>query len=271
MGERYPDDCRRIPACRRQANAAAAGAHAAPTGTLTVSAPVRFGRLCVLPVPMAFLERHPKLDGRTPFVDRTATLIGEGIDLAVRIGHLPDPGYVARTVGAIRREVSAAPGFLRRHGFRRRRAACRAIASSIRRRPGPAVNGGSGSGRDRGGRVGRRPGARAVLPDRRAAASLQAVLAEFEGTPPPVQVAYAERRHAPATIRGFRPISHALAAPPPPDDGGATGAPVAGCAMRCGARGRQRVSSCVRTGCSRSWLGASCGTTTIPSRQSGGA
>ncbi|WLE63742.1 hypothetical protein GIY62_26120 [Burkholderia plantarii] len=109
----------------------AAGAHAAPTGTLTVSAPVRFGRLCVLPVPMAFLERHPKLDGRTPFVDRTATLIGEGIDLAVRIGHLPDPGYVARTVGAIRREVSAAPGFLRRHGFRRRRAACRAIASSI--------------------------------------------------------------------------------------------------------------------------------------------
>jgi DNA-binding transcriptional LysR family regulator len=115
-GGRYLEDCRRILAEVRQAEAAASGSFSAPVGTLTVSAPVLFGRLHVMPILTAYLDRHPKVSGQTLFVDRMTSLVEEGIDVAVRIGHLADAGYVATKVGSVRRIVCGAPDYLRQHG-----------------------------------------------------------------------------------------------------------------------------------------------------------
>ncbi len=115
-GERYLEDCRRILAEILQAEAAAAGSYAAPVGTLTVSAPVLFGRMHIMPILTCFLDRHPKVTGQALFVDRMTNLVEEGIDVAVRIGNLADAGYAATRVGSVRRVVCGAPEYLRQHG-----------------------------------------------------------------------------------------------------------------------------------------------------------
>src|SRR5262249_47365543 len=71
-------------------------------GELAITAPVVFGRLHVLPVLVEFLERYPRVDARLLLVDRTVDLTEEGLDVAVRIGALPDSALVASRVGALR-------------------------------------------------------------------------------------------------------------------------------------------------------------------------
>jgi DNA-binding transcriptional LysR family regulator len=115
-GTRYYEDCRKILADIDEAEAAAAGSYATPTGTLAVSAPVLFGELHVLPIVTAYLDRHPAITVRTLFVDRIVNLIDEGIDVAVRIGHLPDSSLHAVPVGHVRRILCASPGYLRAKG-----------------------------------------------------------------------------------------------------------------------------------------------------------
>ncbi|CAO4182038.1 LysR family transcriptional regulator [Methylorubrum extorquens] len=115
-GGRYLEDCRRILAEIAEAEAAAAGSTATPTGVLTLTAPVQFGRLYVLPVVTDYLARHPAVAVRALFLDRIVNLIEEGIDVGVRIGHLADSGLTATRVGSVRRVVCAAPGYLERHG-----------------------------------------------------------------------------------------------------------------------------------------------------------
>lgn len=116
VGQRYLEDCRRILAELQQAEAAAAGSYLAPVGTLTVSAPVLFGRMHVMPILSAFLERHPKVTGRALFVDRMTNLVDEGIDVAVRIGHLPDASYAATRVGSMRQVVCGTPAYFNQRG-----------------------------------------------------------------------------------------------------------------------------------------------------------
>lgn len=115
-GAQYLEDCRRILAEIEEAEAAAAGSYLKPSGTLAVSAPVLFGQLHVLPILNAYIDRFPEVTVRTLFVDRIINLVEEGIDAAVRIAHLPDAGYAAIRVGAVRRVVCAAPEYLARHG-----------------------------------------------------------------------------------------------------------------------------------------------------------
>jgi len=115
-GGRYLEDCRRILADLEEAEAAAAGSYVRPTGTLTVTAPMLFGQHHVMPVLLEFLEAHPRVDARLLLLDRIAGLLEEGIDVAVRIGHLPDSGLRAVKVGTVRRVVCASPDYLRRAG-----------------------------------------------------------------------------------------------------------------------------------------------------------
>ena len=115
-GGRYLEDCRRILAEIEEAEAAAAGAGATPSGTLTVTAPVQFGRLYVLPVVTEHLARHPAVSTRALFLDRVINMVEEGVDVGVRIGHLADSGLVAIRVGSVRRVLCAAPDYLDRHG-----------------------------------------------------------------------------------------------------------------------------------------------------------
>jgi DNA-binding transcriptional LysR family regulator len=118
-GSRYFEDCRRILADISEAEAAAAGAHATPTGTLIVTASVLFGQMYVLPILTDFLSAYPAMVVRTLFVDRVTNIVDEGIDVAVRIGHLPDSGYSATRVGAVRRVICGAPAYFAQHGVPR--------------------------------------------------------------------------------------------------------------------------------------------------------
>ena len=90
----------------------AAGEYANPRGTLMITAPIVFGRLRVVPVVADFLDLHPAIDVRLLLGDRIVNLLEDHIDLALRIGDLPDSALVATQVGMIRRVVCASPAYL---------------------------------------------------------------------------------------------------------------------------------------------------------------
>ena len=96
------------------------GERTRPSGRLVVSAPVGFGRLHVSPVMSAYLKRYPEVSAELRLSDRMINLVEDGVDLAVRIGHLADSTLVARHVGEMRRIVVASPGYLKRAASRRR-------------------------------------------------------------------------------------------------------------------------------------------------------
>jgi DNA-binding transcriptional LysR family regulator len=115
-GREYLTACREILDRVDDADRAAAGVHAKPRGELVVAAPLVFGRVHVLPVIADYLDQHPDVTVRLVLSDRNANLLEEHVDVAVRIGALPDSGLTARPVGAITRLVCASPGYLKRHG-----------------------------------------------------------------------------------------------------------------------------------------------------------
>jgi DNA-binding transcriptional LysR family regulator len=115
-GTGYADDCRRILAELDEADGAAAGTHAAPRGRLTVTAPVNFGRMYVLPIVHRYLVQFAMVDVTCWFVDRVVNLVDEGVDLAVRIGDLPASSLQAVPVGRVRQVLCASPGYLARQG-----------------------------------------------------------------------------------------------------------------------------------------------------------
>ena len=100
----------------RRPEAAAEGERTRPGGRLAVSAPNGFGRLHVSPVVSAYLARYPEVSVDLRLSDRMINLVEEGVDLAVRIGHLPDSTLVARHVGEMRRIVVASKDYLQRRG-----------------------------------------------------------------------------------------------------------------------------------------------------------
>ena len=119
-GARFAEDCRRILAEIDEAETAATGTHATPRGTLTLTAPVLFGQLYVTPILVSYLQRFPEVDAECLFVDRVVNVVEEGIDVAVRIGELPDSSLQAVRVGRVRRVLVASPAYLQAHGVPRR-------------------------------------------------------------------------------------------------------------------------------------------------------
>jgi len=103
------------------AEAQLSGTKGEPQGELAITAPVVFGRLHVLALVSEFLSRYPRIDVRMLLLDRPVDLIEEGIDIAVRIGHLPDSMLIATRVGAVRQIVCASPAYLAAHGKPERR------------------------------------------------------------------------------------------------------------------------------------------------------
>ncbi|WP_371928488.1 LysR family transcriptional regulator [Pseudomonas sp. SLFW] len=99
-----------------EAERTAAGEFVAPRGELVISAPLLFGRLHVLPVVADFLGLFPEINVRLDLRDRNVDLLDDQIDMAVRIGHLPDSGMIATRVGAVRGVICASPKLLAEHG-----------------------------------------------------------------------------------------------------------------------------------------------------------
>jgi DNA-binding transcriptional LysR family regulator len=120
VGARYLERARRILADIEEAESAAEGESARPSGQLVVSAPLGFGRLHVSPVMSAYLKRYREVSGELRLEDRMVSLVEDGIDLAVRIGDLADSSLVARQVGEMRRIVVASPAYLKARGEPRR-------------------------------------------------------------------------------------------------------------------------------------------------------
>lgn len=118
-GAHYFEDCRRILSDIAEAEASAAGSFARPSGLLTVTAPALFGQMYVLPVLLEYLDAHPTVTARTFFIDRPVNMVEEGVDVAVRIGHLPDSGFTAIQVGSVRRVVCGSPDYFAKHGIPR--------------------------------------------------------------------------------------------------------------------------------------------------------
>lgn len=91
-------------------------AEAQLTGLLRITSPVQFGRKHVAPVVMSFLDRYPQIQIDMQLNDRNLELIDEGLDVAVRIGHLQDSSKVARKLGEVTRITVASPAYLAQHG-----------------------------------------------------------------------------------------------------------------------------------------------------------
>lgn len=118
-GRRYLDDSRAILSSIEEANETAAGVNSAPKGNLSVTSPVLFGKTFVMPGIVRYLKTYPEVEVSALFLDRVVNLVEEGIDVAVRIGHLPDSSLKALRVGQVRRVLCASPEYLAKHGVPR--------------------------------------------------------------------------------------------------------------------------------------------------------
>ena len=115
-GAVYVASARRILDQVDEAERAAAGEFHAPRGELILTAPVLFGRLHILPIAVDFLAAYPEINVRLLLSDRNLHLIEDHVDMAVRIGPLPDSGMIATRVGAVRMVACASPQLLAQHG-----------------------------------------------------------------------------------------------------------------------------------------------------------
>ena len=115
-GDRYVIACRRVLADLDEADLLAAGDGATPRGLLTISAPPIYGEEVLRPILDDFLDLHPHLAARLLLQDHAVSLVDEGVDVALRIGRLPDSSLIATRIGAdVRRVVVASPAYLAAH------------------------------------------------------------------------------------------------------------------------------------------------------------
>ncbi|TDF86193.1 LysR family transcriptional regulator [Pseudomonas sp. H9] len=115
-GRRYVEDCKRILLDLQEAEELASGSSVRARGNLTVTAPVMFGELYMIPLITEYLADHPQVSINAMLVDRLVSMVDEGLDVAIRIGPLADTGLHAVKVGQIRPVICAAPSFLDRVG-----------------------------------------------------------------------------------------------------------------------------------------------------------
>jgi DNA-binding transcriptional LysR family regulator len=115
-GERYAAVCRRVLTELEEIDdGVVGGERAVPRGTLAITAPTTSGEMVVRPILDSFLDAYPTLSARLILLDRSSNLIDEGMDLALRIGHLADSAMIAIHVGEVRRVLVAAPRYLKQH------------------------------------------------------------------------------------------------------------------------------------------------------------
>jgi len=223
-GQRYLEDCRRILVEVQEAEDSAAGSHAQPRGQLTITAPVLFGELFVTPAMVGYLTQFPEVSINALLVDRVVSMVEEGIDVAVRIGELPDSNQHAIRVGEVRRVICASPAFLTARGrplHPNELSGAPIIATSSigQLRTWPFLESGEP--------LSVRPEPRLVVTANQAAITaasmglgftrvlsyqvaskvaageLEVVLADFEQPPLPIHVVYQGGRKAPVRVRSF--------------------------------------------------------------------
>jgi DNA-binding transcriptional LysR family regulator len=114
-GRTYVTSARAILEQLNEAERAAAGEYIEAKGDLVVTAPIMFGRLHVLPVVNTFLTAFPKVSVDLKLTDRVTHFLDDQVDVALRIGNLPDSNLIATRLGAVRRVTCASPSYLASH------------------------------------------------------------------------------------------------------------------------------------------------------------
>jgi len=112
----YLKDCRRILAELSEVESQLDHRKLIPTGTLSITAPVTFGRLHLAPLLYQWLSKNEGLRADLILLDRTVDLLEEGFDLALRIGQLEESSLVAIPIGDVTEVCCASPDFLRQRG-----------------------------------------------------------------------------------------------------------------------------------------------------------
>ena len=225
-GRAYVAASRRILEEIDETERAASGEYGAPQGHLTITAPIMFGRLHVEPVVLAFLQAYPDIQARLILADHVVNLVDDHIEVAIRIGRLPDSAMVATQVGTMRMVTCISPALLGSHGMP-------AVPGDLQRFPCVAVEApmpssgwrfrdpGSGAPRDvaisarlavstpeaAAAAAVRGVGAARLLHYQAADAlrqgALHVVLAEYELEPAPVHLLHAARGQMPLKMRRF--------------------------------------------------------------------
>lgn len=220
-GQSYLLACKRALEQIAEAERGASGQYSLPQGELFVTAPIVFGRLHVLPVVTEFLSTHPHVDVRMVLTDRALNLMDDHLDLAVRIGALPDSSLVATQIGRVRSVVCASPAYLEEHGVPRSPDdlsghACVTFTSvgetdSWKFRAGPpvrvhsrlAVNTAESAIEGAIAGVGLTRVLSYQVADAVEAGKLIVVLKKFESEPAPISLVYVQERRLTAKLRAF--------------------------------------------------------------------
>lgn len=116
VGARFLENAKRLLADMEMAEKEAVGETAIPSGHLSLTASVTFGRSWLAPIVCSFLEAHPRITVSVALLDRIVNLVEEGFDAAIRIGTLPDSSVIARRVGEVQRLLVASPRYLAKRG-----------------------------------------------------------------------------------------------------------------------------------------------------------
>jgi DNA-binding transcriptional LysR family regulator len=115
-GARYVEDCRRILADLEQTHESMIGLHATPRGRLAITAPAMFGARFMTPIITEYLQRFSEVNASCHFVDRATGTMDDGVDIAIRLGALPDSSMQAICVGRVRHVICGSRAYLDRHG-----------------------------------------------------------------------------------------------------------------------------------------------------------
>ena len=116
-GQRYLEDAKRVISAADEADESVVGLNAEPRGHIVVTSSVLFGRLYVMSGIVDYMKRYAQMEVSALFVDRVVNMLEEGVDVAIRIGELPDSSYRAIRVGSVRRVMCASPEYLQEFGM----------------------------------------------------------------------------------------------------------------------------------------------------------
>ena len=113
-GQRFAGHAQRILDDIHEAQQAVSAGSQTLSGTFRISMPMSFGISYLSPLLAQFLQQHPAIQLQTELADRYVDVVGEGFDLAIRIGALADSTLIARRLGAMKRVICASPAYLER-------------------------------------------------------------------------------------------------------------------------------------------------------------
>jgi len=115
-GRSYIEACKRIIEQADEAEREVSGEYRMPKGELALTAPWGLGHTHLLPQVVEFLEAYPDISLRLMLSDDVINMVNENIDIAIRLGPLPDSSMIATRIGSTRLVVCGSPSYLKAHG-----------------------------------------------------------------------------------------------------------------------------------------------------------